>query len=108
MGVLPQVLTFVHKVLHGRGGGASAARALGPALLGAAGRAVMGANRSHALPLLMDLCEALRPQVRRPPALGCLCALPACRAACGSAPILSGAVPLLCSTLWAKEQYRWC
>ncbi len=64
--LLLQVLPFVRKVLHGRGGGSAAARALGPVLLGALGRAAQGADRSRALPLLVDLCEALRPQVSHP------------------------------------------
>ncbi len=63
-----QVLRFVRRILHGTGAGPAAARALGPLLLGALGRGLLTGNaaqRSLALPLLIDACEALRPEVRR-------------------------------------------
>ena len=61
-----QALAFAGRVLRGRGGGPIAAQVLAPVLLGALGRAVLADDRQQdaALGLLMDLCDALRPQVR--------------------------------------------
>ncbi|BDA46529.1 probable small subunit processome component 20 homolog at N-terminal half [Coccomyxa sp. Obi] len=59
------VLQFVREMLHGAGAGPAAAAALGPLLLGALGRGVMAGNatqRARALPLLVDACDALRPE----------------------------------------------
>lgn len=60
---MAQVLPFIHRVLHGPGAGAAAARALGPVLLGALWRAIQQGSAPLALPLLMDACQALEPQV---------------------------------------------
>lgn len=58
-----QVLPFIHRVLHGPGAGAAAAQALGPVLLGALWRAIQDGSSHLALPLLLDACQALQPQV---------------------------------------------
>lgn len=58
-----QVLPFVHRVLHGPGAGTAAGQALGPVLLGAIWRVIQEGSSSLALPLLLDACQALRPQV---------------------------------------------
>lgn len=57
----------MREILHGAGAGSAAAAALGPLLLGALGRGVMAGNaaqRARALPLLVDACDALRPDVK--------------------------------------------
>lgn len=66
---MSQVLQFVRQILHGAGAGPAAAAALGPLLLGALGRGIMAGNaaqRSRALPMLVDACDALRPEASTP------------------------------------------
>ena len=58
-----QVLPFVYRILHGPGAGNAAAQALGPVLLGALWRAIQEGQASTAMPLLLDMCQALQSQV---------------------------------------------